>query len=169
MLCLVWRGTLTFDQRSGRVFFLKLQAGRRAVKARALPARNVGPEAGVSVRRGRGEPESGSNRQRPAEPAALRAPHLPADGMPEQIGQLREEGSRTSAEAPSALAVLTGLANRMVPAEGDLVDVAWQERIAELVKDADLSPLHLTAQGLRSAAVDLRLSRIALAGVLRSE
>src|SRR3954447_12686443 len=166
MLCLVWRGILTFDQRSGRVFFLKLQAGRRAVKARALPARNVGPEAGVSVRRGRGEPETGSNRQRPAEPAALRAPHLPADGMPEQIGQLREEGSRTGMQASAALAVLIGLANRVVPAEGDLVDVALQEWVAELVKDADLSPLHLTAEGLRGIAVDLRFAHAALAGVL---
>src|SRR5689334_25070044 len=86
--------------------------------------------------------------------------------MPEQIGQLREEGSRTGAQAPPALAVLIRLANRVVPAEGDLVDVAWQERVAELVKDADLSPLHLTAEGLRRIAVDLRLARTALAGIL---
>ena len=91
-----------------------------------------------SGRRGRGGPEAGSDRQRPAEPAVLGAPDLPADGTAEQIGQLREERGRTGSKALPASVILIGLANRVVPAEGDLVDVALQERVAELVEDADL-------------------------------
>src|SRR3954470_17358686 len=99
MLWLVWSKVWASSQHSVINFSLKWQLDRGAGKARALPARDDLACDRGSGRCRRSEPEAGSDRQRPAGPAALGAPDLPADGTSEQIGQLREEGGRTGSKA----------------------------------------------------------------------